>query len=904
MKPPAHSLLLVDGHALLFRAFHALPPLQTKDGRPTNAIYGFITTLFKALEDIKPQYCAVAFDVGRTTFRTEVFEGYKASRAQTPDDLAAQIPYAYEIVKSLNIPIFTQEGFEADDVIGTLAKQAKEKKIPVVILTGDRDSYQLVDDTTLVYLMSRGATDVALFDADAVKESMGVRPDQITDYKALAGDSSDEIPGIEGIGPKTATIILNQVDSIAALYDRLKKGSPLNDLSERIQQKLIDGEASARQSLELATIRHDVPITLDLELCKIHDYDANHAKEVFESLEFYSLLKRLQAILPSSQGETLQKSEQTWQWEIVTERQAIERMVKELSQAAVVAIDTETDGFNGPILGISLAVNGEKGYYLPLIKEHGAMLTKQEVAEILRPLLTNWGIGKIGHNIKYDLHSLGQMNLEVTPIAFDTIIAAYILSAHLRNFDLDSLCMREFGYTKISFKDLAGRGKDATLASVEVAKVAEYAVEDVVMTYRLYEIYKARLAAVPELQKVAQEIDFPLIHVLTVMEEHGVCLDTKLLENLEKELDKEINQIRTQIESYSQEPINVNSPAQLQKLLFDDLGLAKTNMKATKTGISTAAGELEKLQGLHPVIDQILRYRELTKLQSTYITTLPKLVDKNGRLHTEFSQTTAATGRLASNNPNLQNIPIRNELGQKIRQAFVAPKGYQLLSIDYSQMELRLIAELSGDKNLIKAFKDGRDIHDEVAQRLKIDRRAAKTINFGILYGLSAFGLSQSLKIDQHTAKQYIDAYFANYPDLTRYLQETKQQVKEKGYVETLFGRRREIPEIHASNAILRAAAERMAINMPAQGSLSDIIKLAMIQIQDWLEKEFADKTERPYLTLQVHDELLLEVPDDLVKPVATKVKAIMENVCDLSVPLVADPAVGPNWGKLKDLEV
>ncbi len=904
MKPPKDSLLLIDGHALLHRSFHALPPLKTKNGLPTNAVYGFIATILKAFEEFKPKYCAVAFDLSGPTFRHKAYEGYKASRAETPTDLVAQMPYAYQVVEALNIPIFTKEGFEADDVIGTLATQAKKKKVPVVIVTGDRDTFQLVDDEAVfVYMIRRAITDTILYDEQAVKERMGVTPKQIIDFKALAGDSSDEIPGINGIGEKTAVTILSQAKSIDILYDKLKSKDDLDGVSERIRQKLIEGEKSARQSYELAKIDCDVSITIDLDACKIHDYDATKASAVLQKLEFFSLVKRLPNLLPQESKVHNPTQKRDWQYEIIATKPEIETMVKELSNGKVLALDTESDSLRGDIIGISLAGNGKRGYYIPLIKEHGAKLSKLEVADILRPLITNKSISKIGHNIKYDLHSLDQLGLSVSPVAFDTMVAAYVLHAHMRNFDLETLSMRELGYTMISFQDVAqGKGKDATLVSADGEKVAEYAAEDAIITYRLYEVYQKQLAQESSLKKVAETIDFPLVPVLFDMEKQGVCLDKKILIQLEKELEKEIDQLREKIENYAKEPINVNSPAQLQKLLFEDLGLAKGNIKTTKTGISTAAGELEKLQGLHPVVDLILRYRELTKLQSTYVLTLPHLIDSEGRVHTQFSQTTAATGRLASNDPNLQNIPIRTELGNKIREAFVAPKGYSFVSLDYSQFELRIIAHLSEDKQLQQVFLDGRDIHDEVAKRLKIDRRAAKAINFGIIYGLSAFGLSRAIKISPPLAKEYIDAYFATYKGLADYLTKTKVEIREKGYVETLFGRRREIPEIYASNAVVRAAAERMAINMPAQGTESDIMKLAMIEIEAWLDEEYGDKQERPYMVLQVHDSLLFEVPEAFVKPVIKKVKSLMEDACKLSVPLIADPSIGKNWGQLEKI--
>lgn len=896
MKPPKDSLLLIDGHAVLYRAFHALPPLKTKDGIQTNAIYGFITTLFKALEDIKPKYWAVAFDMAGPTFRHKAFAGYKASRPDTPPELSAQVPYAYEVAEALNIPVFTKEGFEADDIIGTLAKQAKQHHIPVVIVTGDKDSFQLVDDSTFVYTMKRSITDTMLYDAKGVKEKMGITPSQVPDYKALAGDSSDEIPGIAGIGEKTAVTILEKAESIEKLYELLKKNKDLEGISERIRQKLIEGEDIARQSRELATIDTNVPINLEVNACAIHDYSADKAVAVFQKLEFFSLVKRLPQQIAHDHPVVEQKRD--WKFEILTAKDDLERTIKLLSDAPQLAVDTETNDLYGEIVGISLSSHPELGYYIPLVKEHGATLSKDDITDLVKPLLENKTIGKVGHNIKYDLESLQQLTIEATNVVFDTMVAAYILHAHFRTFDFDTVCQRELGYTPIPLSDIVDK-KQMNLLVADGEKLAEYAAEDAVLTFRLFQHFKKQLDNEPTLKHVAETFDFPLIPVLKAMETHGVCIDKQQLEQLEKDLDKEISKTQKEIESYAKEPININSPVQLQKLLFEDLQLDKAGIKSTQKGVSTAASELEKLQGLHPVIDLIMKYRELTKLQSTYVRTLPKLVDEKGRIHTQFSQVVAATGRLSSSDPNLQNIPIRSELGNQIRKAFVAPKGYELLSLDYSQFELRIIAHLSDDKQLKQIFLDGRDIHDEVSKKLGVDRRAAKAINFGIIYGLSAFGLSQGLKIDPKTAKQYIDAYFATYPQLAQYLVDTKKIVREKGYVETLYGRRREIPEIQASNAIVRAAAERMAINAPAQGTEADIMKLAMIRTHEWLEHEYSGKSERPYLVLQVHDSLLLETPKDLTQSVGDKIKEIMEKSADLSVPLIVDCSVGTNWGEL-----
>ncbi len=895
-------LLLIDGHALLYRSFHALPPLRTKDGLPTNAVYGFVATILKAFEDFKPEYCAVAFDLSGPTFRHTAFEGYKASRKPTPDDLQTQIPLAYEVTEALNIPIFTKEGYEADDVIGTLTHQANEKDIPVIIVTGDRDTFQLVNDKTTVFMM-RKVTDTVLYDAAAVRERMGVDPDQVREFKALAGDSSDEIPGVPGIGEKTAVMLLQESRTIDELYNRLKKGESIEGLSDRMRTKLIEGEHSAHQSRELATIDAHVPITLDLAACVIREYDATKVHDVFKKLEFFSLGKRLPSQLNQEDvPHTTQVRD--WTFTTVTTETQIADMLQALTDKPVLAVDTETDNLYGPTIGISIAGDVSHGFYIPLVQTHGAELPQDRIIELLQPTLENT-VPKVGHNIKYDIHALAAIGIKLQPITFDTMVAAYILQSHMRSFDFDTVAQRELGYTPISYSDVVGSNKkDISLLTAPGDKVSEYAAEDAIITLRLFHHFTAALSKSPIMKKVAETIDFPLIDVLADMERRGVCLDSEKLKQTEINASKELATIRDRIQSYAPDPININSPAQLQTLLFDTLKLDKAGMKSTQKGTSTAAAELEKLQGLHPVIDDILKYRELSKLLSTYILTLPKLVDTEGRLHTKFSQTTAATGRLSSNDPNLQNIPIRTELGNEIRKAFVAPRGNSLVSLDYSQIELRIIAHLSNDKKLIQVFKDGRDIHDEVAKALGVDRRAAKAINFGIIYGLSAFGLSQGLKIDQKTAKAYIDAYFAAYPDLHHYLLNTRQQVKDLGYVETLFGRRREIPEIHAANAIVRAAAERQAINAPAQGTAADIMKIAMIRVDEWIEKEYADKEIRPYLVLQVHDELLLEAPEGMQTHVARNVKQIMESVEGLDVPLEADIAMGDSWGELHDVKL
>lgn len=891
-------LLLIDGHALLYRSFHALPPLSTKDGTPTNAVYGFITTLLKAYDDIKPHYVAVCFDVDGDTHRRKEFEGYKASRKPMPDDLKKQVPLAYTIVEAMNIPIFAKQGFEADDLIGTLTKLAAKQSVKTVIATGDRDAFQLVDDFTSVYTMGRFMTETKIYDAEGVKTKMGVRPNQIVEYKALAGDSSDEIPGVPGIGDKTAITLLSHYEGIEDIFSCLQKENKLAGVTDKVATKIKNSEASSRMSKKLATIDRDVDIELNLDKCVVHDYDPQKVATEFQKLEFYSLIKRLPDVKIDETQKQVQ--ERDWTFTIVRTESDFEDVIKKIKSAKNLVVDTETDDLYGPIVGISLATDGKHGWYIPTVKEHGMNLSLENIAAMLRPVLEDPNIGKIGHNIKYDLTILEQLDISLSPVVFDTMIAAYVLRADLRSFDFDSCAARELNYVTIPLDSIIKKPiKESAILEADGDKLAEYAAEDAVITLRLFEHYSKEFNKEPELKKVAETMDFPLIEVLRRMEKRGILVDKSKLSKLETALTNEIKKVETKIKGYANGEININSPAQLQKLLFEELGLAKGGIKTTTHGFSTAASELEKLQGQHPIIEEVLQYRELTKLLSTYVITLPKQIRSDGRVHTIYSQIAAATGRLSSDSPNLQNIPIRSEIGNEIRKAFEAPEGHEFLSLDYSQFELRIIAHLSGDRKLQQVFLDGRDIHDEVSKSLGIDRRGAKAINFGIVYGLSAFGLAQAIKIDPKTAKSYIDAYFAEYPKLAEYLKNTKEMVKKVGYVETLYGRRRPLPDIHAANAIVRAAAERQAINAPAQGTEADITKLAMIKIEDWLESEYGDKETRPYLLLQIHDSFLLESPKSETRKVAEHVKKIMESTAKLAVPLTVDVSVGPNWGEL-----
>lgn len=911
---PKNCLMLVDGNAVFHRAFHALPDtMQTKSGQKTNAIYGFITTLLKAIKDLEPQYVAVAFDVKEPTFRHKMYAGYKAHRAETATELVDQIPFIHNVVEAFNLPLYTAPGFEADDIIGTLAEQARNENVPVVIVTGDNDSLQLVDDgKIMVYTMKRSLADTVLLDEAGTIEKFGVKPNQIVDYKALAGDSSDEIPGVAGIGAKTAATLLTAKPDLKSLLAAIDNNEKIDGVSATVIEKIKAHRADAELSYILATIRRDAPVKLDLEKSVLHDFDPKKLTELFKQLEFFSLISRLpqpvkgaQTALDFSDSSTnMAPAKRDWAYNTVKTESELKLLVEKLSSQTTITLDTETDDLHGPLIGLSFAVAENEGWYVPVVPEHGATLNRVEIMKALRPVLENPKIGKIGHNIKYDYKAIEKEGVVVAPIVFDTMIASYVLTAHLRNHDLDTLALREFGYQMISFSSLfPPKTKQPRLLNIAADTVAEYAAEDAIITHRLYKKLAQDLAKSKKLQTVFDDIDIPLIPVLAQMEENGVLVDAKALENLKHLLTKKVETLRTSVMSHAKnKELNLNSPAQLQIFLFEDLGLPKDAIKATKTGISTAAGELDKLKGLHPVVNQLLEYRELTKLLNTYVETLPNLIAKDGRIHAQFNQTIAATGRLSSSDPNMQNIPIHSELGNEIRKAFVAPKGWAILSLDYSQIELRIIAHITGDERLQAVFKSGRDIHAEVAKELGIDRRAAKAINFGIFYGLSAYGLSQSLGIDPKDAKKYIDNYLDSYPKVREYLKTVRETLKQQGYVETLFGRKREIPEIYSGNVMVRASAERMAVNMPAQGTQADLIKLAMIKTQNWINEMYTDPTAKPKMILQVHDELDFEVPESELKLVAAKIKQIMENVHKFDVPITAEAASGPSWGTLTPL--
>ncbi len=908
--------VIIDSNALVHRAFHAIPPLTTKAGLPVNAVYGFVAILLRVFKELKPTHVAAAFDRKEKNFRHHAYEAYKATRVKAPDELYAQIDTVKEVLKVLNIPILEKKGFEADDVIGTLARSIHASdNIRVVIVTGDMDTLQLVNDHVHIYTLKRSISDTIIYDPEGVQKRFnGLTPDQMVDYKALRGDPSDNIPGVKGIGEKGAVDILNVHGSIDNLYEKLHSGVKMDVPSARIQEKLKAEEKMARLSYQLATIDTHVPMPFALKDAVLNDYDQQKVIDLFQTLEFKSLLPRVAelgktigargaqaSLLPTLVNAPKEKQNYTT---VATERD-LETLVKKLSDVKFFALDTETDSLDAlfsKMLGMSMCWKAGEAYYID------AKLADAPAWEKLKEILEDKTVHKVGHNIKYDLEVLRHHNIQLAGIVFDTMIAAYLLNPDRRGFSLDNLAMMEFGYRMQPITELIGEGKNAiSMDQVDPQKVSWYAAEDADFTYRLYKPLHYELHTKANLG-LLQHMEVPLISVLATMEAHGVLLDVVFLKKLHTQTAKKIAALEKKIFDMAGTHFNIRSTQQMQEVLFTKLRLSTQGLKKGKNGsISTSAMELEKLRHSHKIIDQILEYREMTKLQSTYIEALPKMIGPDGRLHTSFHQTIAATGRLSSSDPNLQNIPIRTSAGREIRKAFIAPKGYTLMSADYSQIELRAVASLANDKKMIAFFEQGKDIHRATAAAIHgIDekdvtpdmRYAAKEVNFGVLYGMGAYGLSQRSGIPVADARAFIEQYFALYQGVASYIEETKALATTLGYVETLFGRRRYVPDVKASNHQVRAAAERIAINAPIQGTAADLMKMAMIEVHADLPA-FSPKSK---LLLQVHDEVVLEVPNKEVEHVGKKVAEIMEHIYHMRVPITVEVKAGQNWGDMTPL--
>lgn len=909
------KLVVFDGHALVHRGYHAIPYLTNKDGMPTNAVYGFTMMMLLALREIKPDYVAVAWDAPGKTFRHEQYKDYKGTRKEADQELYAQLPVTKDVIEAFNIPLLEQPGYEADDIIGSLAKQ-HEKQLDVVIVTGDMDELQLVSNHTTVFTMRKGFTDTVEYDEEAVKEKYGVTPKEFITYKALKGDLSDNIPGVSGVGDKTATDLVSKYHSLDNIYQNL------DALSPSVANKMEAGRKDAYLSEELATIKTDMKLKFDLKDAVVHEYDRKKVYDLFHQLGFKSLLAKLpyEKVTDDQQLEAFGEKDEdnkamkynkthlkSAKYQLISTVDELEKLANTLKKQSIFAFDTETDSTDeveANLVGASFAFKEGEAYYVPLSHEEKTQIGTDDFFKIIGPILQDKKIGKIGHNIKYDYVVIQRAGgIKISPIIFDTMVAAFLINPLGRAQSLGLLAYSELGISMVEIEELIGKkGKSQlTFDKVAIREATQYASEDADITFRIYNKLKPELASIGLLDKLAAQMEWPLIDVLGDMELVGVELDVGFLTDLSGHYDKRITELQSSIWKLAKGEFNISSPTQLQKVLFEKLKIDTNGLKKTKTGISTAASELEKLKGKHQIVDMMFEYRELTKLKSTYVDALPKLVKADGRVHTSFNQTIAQTGRLSSTNPNLQNIPVRTETGKEIRKAFIAGKGNVLVSADYSQIELRLAAALADDKPMIADFKSGVDIHTLTAAEMfnvkpsavtKEQRYAAKTINFGVLYGMNPHGLSVATGFDYDKAREFIDKYFGLRKGVAEYIAKLKKLAHEKGYTETIFGRRRPCPDVRSSNFAIRAAAERSAVNMPLQGTAADMMKLAMIKIHQRLPRG-------ANLLLQIHDELIVECGKDQSDEVQDIMKVEMQNVHKFSVPIEVEVREGNSWGGL-----
>jgi DNA polymerase I len=885
-------LLLIDGAGFCYRAFYAVRELSNSKGDPTNAIYGFLTMFRKMLREEKPDYVAVCFDRKEATFRHEKYDAYKAHRKPMPDELAEQIPHIKEFIQAYRIPIFEKAGYEADDLLGTIARKGEKEGLEVLIATGDKDMLQLVNER--VKLLNTYKEEV--LDRESVKKRFGgLGPESVVDVLGLAGDSSDNIPGVPGIGEKTAVGLIQAHGSIDGVYKHLDavKGAAK-------QKSLRENEQTARISKDLATIDRSVPIDLDLKKLKVATPDEKRLMELVRHFEFRSMLAEV------SGGA--KEDKETRNYHVVTTEKALADLIAKLKKATAISVDTETtsaDPFRAHLVGMSFSVKSKEAYYVPVSsKNHeGPGLAWNKVKEKIAPILENKNIKKYGQNIKYDFTIFARHDVTLEGIAFDTMVASYLVNPVKLNHNLDDISLEYLGVKKVALKDLIGTGKKRiAIDQVPLEKMAEYAAEDADVVWRLVEPL-TKLLKTHQLVELFNELEMPLVLTLAKIESNGVAIDREFLAELSESFSDTLEKLTAKIYKEAGEEFNINSTKQLSDILFNKLKLPV--IKRTKTGYSTDAGVLERLAQSYDLPKVLLEYREKSKLKSTYVDALPDLIQPGTRLvHTSYNQTVTSTGRLSSSEPNLQNIPIKTDVGRQIRRAFVPRvKGQKILSADYSQVELRILAHLSKDPKLVKAFQDDADVHqytatilhdvkpDEVTREM---RNAAKTINFSIVYGVSAFGLAQSLETSVSEAQAFIDSYFARYAKVREYMEAQKEKAREQGFLTTILGRRSYFPEIQSHNPMRRQFAERAAINAPIQGSAADIIKLAMNQIQDELEREKL----KSLMILQVHDELVFDVAAGEMGAVESLVRDRMEGAHALDVPLKVDTTIGDSWYK------
>ena len=920
---PENPLILVDGSSYLFRAYHSPPHLTNSKGEATGAIYGVVNMLKSLIKQYDPSHMVVVFDAKGKTFRNDMYSEYKANRPPMPDDLRCQIEPLHNVIRAMGLPLICVPGVEADDVIGTLAYQASQKGMPVLISTGDKDMAQLVDDNiTLINTMTN-----VVMDREGVVEKFGIPPELIIDYLALMGDKVDNIPGVPGVGDKTATALLQGIGGLTKLYENLDDIAGLGFRgSKTMAKKLIDNKENAMLSYELATIKLDVELEETPESLLKAEPNKDELVKLYGQLTFKSWLNELLEggsgsveaveLAGSSQASSSQAEMETSavtidrsQYETILDKETFNAWLDKLQTAELFAFDTETDNLDymlANLVGLSFAVDEGIAAYVPVAHDYldaPEQLDRDWVLEQLKPILEDATKAKVGQNLKYDASVLARYDIELKGIKHDTMLESYIYNSVGGKHDMDSLALRFLQHSCISFEQIAGKGKNQlTFNQIELEQASPYAAEDADVTLRLHNRLFANIEQDESLKTVYEEIEMPLVPVLSRIERTGVFIDEMKLSAQSVEITARLDELEKKAYEIAEQEFNMNSPKQLQAILFEKMGLPV--VKKTPSGTpSTNEEVLQELALDYPLPKLILEYRGLAKLKSTYTDKLPKMINPStGRVHTSYHQAVTATGRLSSTDPNLQNIPIRNEAGRRIRQAFVAPSGHKILAVDYSQIELRIMAHLSGDQALLDAFRDGKDIHAATAAEImgvsiedvsSEQRRRAKAVNFGLIYGMSAFGLAKQLGIPRGEAQAYMDTYFERYPGVMQYMEDTRSTAADKGYVETIFGRRLHLPEIKSRNGMRRKAAERAAINAPMQGTAADIIKKAMLLVDQWIQEEGNGRVK---LLMQVHDELVFEVEESSLSEIESKVQKLMESAAELKVPLVAEAGHGDNW--------
>ncbi|MCK4918898.1 MAG: DNA polymerase I [Candidatus Pacebacteria bacterium] len=920
-------LILIDGNALMHRAYHAIPPLTTKKGELVNAVYGFTSVLLGVIKELEPDCIICTFDVEGGTFRDEIYTEYKAGRKKPDQEFYDQIPKIKEVVKTLNIPIIEKKGFEADDVIGSLARQVgKNGKFETIIVTGDLDTLQLVDKNTKVFTLRKGIKDTIIYDENGVFERYGFSPSQVIDYKGLRGDPSDNIPGVKGIGEKGATELLKNFGSIEKLYQAIEKDKVEDLVKPKIKEKLIAEKEKALMSKKLATIDCEMDIKFDLKQCVWGDYNKEELNNLFRELEFYSLIDRVEEANGNNQNQKIESENQAVKkyvkYIILDTDKKIDNFLLDLKKQKKFVFQTRSDNEDisqRDLTGIVFLWEKSPIYFIPLILKDNkpnlfntSALAENLSIDKLKPILEDENYKKIGYFFKRDIENLANHNIDIKGLEFDIMIAAYLLDPGKRDYSKNKIIFDYLGHKdneEIEDKEnIQDKIKNASI----IAKLSHF--------FDLYEIMKKKLKD-EDMEDLYYKIEMPITKALVKMEMNGISLDVKLLKILSDEISKKIVKLEKKIHSLAgDEVFNINSSQQLSHVLFEKMKLPTEGIKKTKTGYSIAAPEMEKLKEEHIIISFISEYKELVKLKNTYVDALPRLVNqKTNRLHTTFNQTITATGRLSSSDPNLQNIPIRTEVGRKIRKAFVSEQGRKLVSADYSQIELRVVAMVADDKKMKEIFNKGLDIHSATAaevNQISLEevtaemRRSAKALNFGIIYGMSTFGFARSAGIENDQAKKFIENYMEKFSGVEKYIEKSKDDARKTGYAETIWGRRRYLPEINSSNGLIRSSAERMAINMPIQGAAADIMKIAMLKIDSWIDEYNLKNNNAVKPLLQVHDELIFSIKEKNISEATRHIREIMENShleldgkkIDFPVPIVVDVKVGNNWEEMENV--